>query len=166
MAQDTQTATIPQTHQRSRFRRLRISVGILWLLLAVVLLGYQLLTPARVKVTWETATEQGTAGFNIYRSQDDDKGFLLVNDGQLIESRGDSFSGARYAYIDDHVERGKTYYYILEEIELDGGANRYENEVIEYTIAKLSWWAVALTIFSGAVGLVILINGLKEINQA
>jgi hypothetical protein len=132
------------------------------LLLAVVLLTYQLVSPAVVEVTWETATEQGTAGFNVYRSENDNESFLRVNDGQLIESIGDSVSGARYAFIDDNVKRGRTYYYILEEIELDGSANRYTNEVIEYTTAKLSWWAMALTIFSSAVGLLMLINGLKE----
>jgi hypothetical protein len=134
----------------------------LWLLLAVVLLAHQLIAPAIVEVTWETATEQSTAGFNVYRSENDAEGFLRVNDGQLIESIGDSVSGARYAFIDDKVERGRTYYYILEEIELDGSANRYTNEVIEYTTAKVSGWAMALTIFSSAVGLLMLINGLKE----
>jgi len=143
-----------------------IGVGILWLLLAVALIIYQLVIPGRVEITWETATEQRTAGFNIYRSSEPIQGFVLINEDQLIGSQGGSVFGARYSYFDDNVEAGKTYYYLLEEVEFDGTKNRYDDELFQHTVPGITWWAVILTVASAAAGAVLLISGLKEKREA
>ena len=64
-------------------------------MLAVVLLIYQLVDPANVEITWETATENRTAGFNIYRSSKPEGEFILINEGEFIDSRGGPISGAQ-----------------------------------------------------------------------
>ena len=150
------------TNQPNRSGNVLIGVGILWLLLAAALIIYQLASPSRVEISWETATEQRTAGFNIYRSSDPTDGFVLINEGHLISSQGGSVSGARYSFFDDEVEAGKTYYYLLEEVEFDATQNRYKDEVFEHTVPGITWWAIILTTGSAAAGIAMLISGLKE----
>ena len=159
MGQDSRTAA---ANQQDRSGTLLIGVGILWLLLAGVLLIYQLVTPGRVEITWETATEQRTAGFNIYRSSEPTQGFALINRDHVISSQGGSVSGARYSFFDDDVEAGKTYYYLLEEVEFDGTQKRYNDEIFEHTVPEITWWAVILTAGSAAFGAALIISGLRE----
>ena len=145
-----------------RSGKLLIFVGVLWLLLAGALLIYQLVTPSKVEITWETATEQQTAGFNIYRSSVPDGDFVLINENKLIDSQGSPVSGASYKFIDDKVVAGEKYFYVLEEVEFDSTKNRYEDDIFEYDVPEVTWWAVILTAVSAIIGLVILMSGLKE----
>lgn len=162
MGQDSRTVTLSPTNQPRRSGNMLIGVGILWLLLAVALIIYQLASPGRVKLSWETATEQRTAGFNIYRSSNPTSGFVLINEGHLISSQGGSVSGARYSFFDDDVEAGETYYYLLEEVEFDATKNRYKDEVFEHTVPGIRWWAIILATGIAAAGMTMLISGLKE----
>ncbi len=154
--------TDTSSSRRQRSGNLLVLVGILWLLLAAALLFYQLVIPSKVEITWETATEQQTAGFNIYRSNSPDGDFILINENKMIDSLGSPVSGARYNFVDDNVDAGETYYYVLEEIEFDSTSNRYEEDVFEYDVPVVTWWAVILTAGSAVIGLVILMAGLKE----
>ncbi len=162
-----QTPTTNQSSQSGEIAqksssKLLILMGALWLILAAALLFYQLSIPAQVEITWTTSTEQNTAGFFIYRSQDADGEFELVNDGQMINSQGSPVSGAEYAFIDDDVQPGETYYYLLEEVELDNSRNRYENDMFTYEVPSVTWWVLLLTGVSVLMGLALLIIGLKE----
>jgi len=148
--------------RRKHSGKLLVLVGMLWLLLAAALLFYQSVIPSKVEIAWETATEQQTAGFNIYRSNNPDSDFVLINKNKLIDSQGSSVSGARYKFIDENVVPGETYYYILEELEYDSTKNRYEDDIFEYDVPEVTWWAVILTAGSAVIGLVILMAGLKE----
>ncbi len=155
-----ETSSAPAQHIRSGI--LLIVAGILWLLLAFALVIYQFANPAKVEITWETATELRTAGFNLYRSADQTGDYILINEGRLIDSQGGPASGAHYSYIDEGVQAGRTYYYILEEVELDASLNRYDDEVFEYSVPTTIWWITILTIGSTVIGIVLLISGLKE----
>jgi hypothetical protein len=141
---------------------LRIGIGFMWLLLAVALLVYHFSDTAKIEITWETATEQGTVGFNVYRSSDPDNEYILINKDQFIDSKGGPVSGAQYSFVDQNVEAGKTYYYLLEEIESDGRQNRYTDEIMQYPVPDNTWWAVGLAVFSALFGLVIFGLDLKE----
>ena len=141
---------------------LLVALGTLWLLLAAALLGYELLSPPQVEITWETATEQNTAGFNLYRSQAADGEFILVNEDAFIASEGDAVSGASYAYTDSAVSAGATYYYVLEEIETDGSLIRFEEDLFEYTVPGTTWWVLGLAIVSAVVGLAMITVGRRE----
>ncbi|MCX5905591.1 MAG: T9SS C-terminal target domain-containing protein, partial [Proteobacteria bacterium] len=68
---------------------------------------------------WETAAEMENAGFNIYRSETADGEFVKINDG-LISAKGSATEGASYTFVDRRTERGKTYYYKLEDVDLSG----------------------------------------------
>ena len=107
--------------QRSGSHRLLITaLGLLWFIVAAALWISWERTGPRVDVTWETATEQGTAGFRLYRREGENGDFLPVSEDHFVQSLGGPTSGASYSYSDDQVEAGKTYYYQLEEIEADG----------------------------------------------
>jgi len=72
-----------------------------------------------VNLTWSTASEIDNAGFNLYRSETEDGEYTKINDA-LIQAEGSSTQGASYEYTDTGLRNGKTYYYKLEDIDLNG----------------------------------------------
>ena len=74
---------------------------------------------AAVFVEWTTETEVETAGFNLYRSESPAGPYVKVNPA-LIPGASDPLLGGRYVYTDTNVIAGRTYYYKLEDVELDG----------------------------------------------
>ena len=70
-------------------------------------------------LTWETESEIDNAGFNIYRAEAEDGEYIKIN-ASLIPARGSVAQGEAYTFVDRSVERGKTYYYKLEDIDLSG----------------------------------------------
>ncbi len=78
-----------------------------------------------VLLSWTTASEVNTAGFNIYRSEKRDGPYTQIN-SQIIPTSFDKVAGAKYQYQDTTVEPGKTYYYQLEDVELGGTVKRHD----------------------------------------
>ena len=66
----------------------------------------------KVQLEWETATEIDHAGFFLSRSTEASGGY--VNIGEFIPAQGDSITGSYYSYVDNEVNNGILYYYILE----------------------------------------------------
>jgi hypothetical protein len=147
---------------KSRSANLLIGIGFLWLLLAAALLLFHFTDKPTVEIVWETATEQGTVGFNVYRSEKAGTGYTLINADQFINSAGGPVSGAQYTLVDRDVIAGRTYYYILEEVEADGSTNRYDTDIVQFTVPNSSWWAIGLAVCSALFGLVMVAFGLKE----
>ncbi|HOU15417.1 MAG TPA: hypothetical protein PKZ84_20105 [Anaerolineae bacterium] len=112
----------------------RLKVAFPWgrILLAVVLFvsGLWLLLAdiPPVALTWETASEVGTAGFNVYRAAVPGGDFVQVNTA-LIPAEGDELAGATYRFADDNVAPGQRYEYRIEEVEWDGTINVYPETV-------------------------------------
>ncbi len=77
--------------------------------------------PGNKKATlmWKTASEIDNAGFNIYRAESPDGDYVKINDS-LIIGQGSSMRGATYAFVDRDVQNRKTYYYKLQDIDLEG----------------------------------------------
>ncbi|MFC1568936.1 FlgD immunoglobulin-like domain containing protein [bacterium] len=73
---------------------------------------------------WETASEVNNAGFNIYKSSDYDGDFELINMA-LIPGEGNNSSGHVYTFKDINVQLDHTYYYKLENVDLDGKTNAF-----------------------------------------
>lgn len=112
--------------RRRGFRRvfwavlaLLLAVGGAWLLFADL---------APVVLTWETASEVGAAGFNVYRSPAGEDDFTKVNE-TLIPTQGDEMVGASYRFEDPNVKPGVRYRYRIEEVELDGTTTLYPETV-------------------------------------
>lgn len=135
-----------------------IGLGIMWIILAVVILVLQIFESPNIDIEWETETEIDTAGFNIYRSETADGEYVRIND-QIIPSQSDAVSGAQYTFEDRNVERGKTYYYQLEDIEYDNSTHRHET--LTGRVGGLNWWTIPLTLLSGIVGTLMIFFGLR-----
>ena len=95
-----------------------------------------------VALTWETASEVGTAGFNVYRAPASaaasDHAWTKVNDA-LIPAQGDGVVGARYRYEDQGLQPGRLYRYQIEEVEWDGSVTRFP-EVVEVRAGLPTLW--------------------------
>jgi len=73
----------------------------------------------KVILYWSTESEIDNAGFNIYRSESEDGDYEQINDS-LIAAEGSPTEGAEYEFVDDDVKNRRTYYYIIEDIDLNG----------------------------------------------
>ena len=78
---------------------------------------------ASVIVEWSTASELNTAGFNLFRSERPDGEYIRVNHF-IIPASGDSFTGSDYSFEDRGLINGQRYYYLLEDIDQNGKAQR------------------------------------------
>jgi hypothetical protein len=73
----------------------------------------------RVKLEWVTESEIENAGFNIYRSETEADGYVKINSA-LIAAKGSETKGAKYVFTDNIAKNRKTYFYKLEDIDLNG----------------------------------------------
>lgn len=115
-----------------------------------------------VVVEWTTESEVDLAGFNLYRSDSPAGPYVKVN-AALIPGALDPLLGGKYAYTDTNVVAGQTYYYKLEDIELDGATALHGPiEVVAEAgspsaFANLAaWWPLVVLIAVLALGGVIL----------
>ncbi len=73
----------------------------------------------KVIIKWETGTEIDNIGFNILHSEAESGEYVKINE-KLIPARGNATKGTSYRFIDKSVKSGKTYYYKLEDIDMNG----------------------------------------------
>jgi hypothetical protein len=73
----------------------------------------------KVILEWSTESEIDNAGFNLYRSESENGEYSKINTS-LIPAQGSSTRGSSYEFIDNAVQNRKTYYYKLEDIDLNG----------------------------------------------
>ena len=84
-------------------------------------LSYFTATPKSGKVIlqWTTEAEIDNAGFNLFRSLSEDGDYVKINT-ELIPAKGSSTQGVTYEFTDTNMKNRKTYYYKLEDIDLNG----------------------------------------------
>ena len=116
-------------------------LGTIWLILAVGIAISQLTNGPTIEITWKTASEFDTAGFNIYRSEQRNQGFLRIND-DLIHGADGTALGAEYIFVDRDVMRGTTYFYRLEDVEYDNSTTLHE--IISGRADYVENWAILL----------------------
>jgi hypothetical protein len=136
-------------------RRVVALLGLLWLLLAAAIILLQLINRPSITVEWQTETEVDTAGFNVYRSLSPDGPYERL-DAELIPSRGSATSGNSYTFTDDSVSSRQTYYYQLEDVEMDNSTARHE--IVSYTAPGTGWWVVAAVALSVVFGQALLVK--------
>jgi hypothetical protein len=102
----------------------RIYSAVISLLVLSVVLVACAVSPTRIVVQWETASEINTAGFNLYRSERAEGPYTKVN-VQIIPASTDPVLGGKYVYEDTNVVPGRTYYYQLEDVEFSGTTARH-----------------------------------------
>ncbi len=103
-------------------RTIKLLIGLT--LLAAVFLLWQASREATVLVEWSTASELDTVGFNLYRADIPQGPYVQVNH-ELIPASSDPLAGGDYSYPDRAVQPGRTYYYELEEVQSNGGRDRF-----------------------------------------
>jgi hypothetical protein len=72
-----------------------------------------------VVLRWETASEAGTLGFFVLRS-DDEKGPYIRIHTEIIPAQGEGSQGASYRFTDKEVSAGAGYWYQVVEVASDG----------------------------------------------
>lgn len=78
----------------------------------------------QVILKWVTESEIDNAGFNIYRAETENGAYVKIND-LIISAKGAATEGASYDFSDKHVKLWKTFYYKLEDIDLNGTATMH-----------------------------------------
>jgi hypothetical protein len=78
----------------------------------------------KVILTWTTETEIDNVGFNLYRAEAADGVYKRINSA-VIAANGSATQGAAYSYTDSGLQNGKTYYYKLEDLDLNGAATMH-----------------------------------------
>jgi len=127
------------------------SIGVGWLLFALSIILFQLNQPPTITIEWQTDTEQATAGFFVTRALSEGGSFERIHT-QLIPSNGSSTLGAVYQFTDHDVEAGQTYFYLLQEIELDNSIKQYADFIQEHKAVWFStkWrWLTAVSTLIG-----------------
>ena len=82
---------------------------------------------------WRMASEKDNWGFNIWRSEHPDSGFVSLpgdREDLTVYGIGNHPDTFQYTWLDEGVEGGKTYYYRLESVGING-----EHEFYGYTIS-------------------------------
>ncbi len=74
----------------------------------------------RVRLSWQTETEMNAFGFYIHRADSPDGETRVINAQSPVHAAGTTTIPQRYRYYDLDVEAGKTYYYKLEQVDVDG----------------------------------------------
>ncbi len=73
-----------------------------------------------ITVTWETTIEVNNVGFNLYRSDATDGPYTPLNETLIPSQAPGSMQGATYTWRDEAVIPGHTYFYQLEDIDVNG----------------------------------------------
>jgi hypothetical protein len=87
----------------------------------LILLSSFTATPSSSKVIlqWSTESEINNSGFNIYRAQSEKGEYFKINDAH-IPTKGSPTEGASYEFIDEDVKNRTKYWYMLEDVDLNG----------------------------------------------
>lgn len=73
-----------------------------------------------VKLEWATITEVSNLGFHLYRAESADGPWTRLNDSLIPTRWPGSSIGAQYEFIDEAVQKGVAYYYLLEDVDVGG----------------------------------------------
>lgn len=103
--------------------------------------------PGGVALRWETVSEVRHVGFNVLRADAADGPWRQVSSALIPASAPGSSTGSAYTWEDRDVEPGRTYYYTLEDVSIDGLTTRHEPLVVTLQGPN----AVRLTEFTGRV---------------
>jgi hypothetical protein len=126
----------------------------LWFIMAAALLALPWALPAQIEIEWVTGSEYNTVGFNIYRGDGAEGPFERLNE-QLIPAEGGMTGGGQYRFLDETVAAGRSYYYILEDIEFSGQTEQHEPIMGQSPDPRRWSWPLAL--FSALFGAALLI---------
>lgn len=88
-----------------------------------------------VTLFWETVFEEGSAGFHVWRSEDDEQGEYIRITTSMIPAAGNSDTSLNYDFTDSSVVVGVNYWYKIEAVYL-GGDSFFFGPVVPVIIAE------------------------------
>lgn len=74
----------------------------------------------RVRLSWRTETESNAFGFLVHRGESLEGPLEILNANNPVQAAGTTTVPQQYVYYDLDMESAQTYYYRLEQIDLDG----------------------------------------------
>lgn len=77
-----------------------------------------------VQLRWSTESETNSWGFHLLRSLSENSGYEQIT-AELIRGAGNSTNRRDYQWVDARVESAKTYYYKLQQLDINGGSHFY-----------------------------------------
>ncbi|HPS38500.1 MAG TPA: T9SS type A sorting domain-containing protein, partial [Candidatus Cloacimonadota bacterium] len=84
-----------------------------------------------VSLNWITQSETGVVGFSIYRSQEDNLESAALISPMITATNTSQMQS--YVYVDEEIFEDGTYYYWLENADLDGTRDYHGPTTIQYT---------------------------------
>lgn len=99
-----------------------------------------------VVVSWTTASEQNTYGFNVYRSTTESGSYSKVNQ-DLIPGHGTTQEPHSYVFADYDVQKGQTYYYKIEDVSVDGSSSLHGPVAVPVGDEVTSSWGAIKAVF-------------------
>jgi hypothetical protein len=78
-----------------------------------------------VELFWRTESELHCAGFHIWRSENKEGTFKKIT-SEIIPGYGNSSTGHEYTFFDEDLHSGLMYWYILEEVAINGISTFYD----------------------------------------
>ena len=118
---------------------------------------------AVVVIDWSTASEIDIVGFNIYRGEQNEEDFSKIN-SEIIPASQEPLTGGNYSFQDHDVTPGRVYYYLLEDVSMDGGVSR--NGPIEVKAQADFWLSLLISITFGLSTLGLIINRERMLKKA
>jgi len=94
-------------------------------------------TSEAVIIKWRTESETNNLGFNLYRSENRQGKYVRVN-SHLIAGAGSTDKPHTYQFVDEGITAGKTYYYYIEYISLNG--TKEKSPIIEAIKGTILDW--------------------------
>lgn len=137
----------------------------LWLALSLGSLLTAWFWPTAVSISWETASEQATAGFHLSRSQTADGPFARIT-ATPLPAQGNAASGAQYRFVDRSVTPGVRYFYLLEEVELDQTIRPYPHHIQPVHAPRWPVWTWPTVLTSSAAALFFFYRSRATMNDA
>lgn len=159
LTEGAQIAPVEPANVSHRQRRPFLLLGFVWLGLAVVVALLFLTGPTPIVIEWQTETEVNAAGFHLYRAEDPAGPFTRLNE-QLIQARGSAISGASYEFVDEDVTPGVSYYYRLEDVELDSGTTQHD--IVTFTAPSSPRWLPVVIVASVFIGAILFWKGMHS----
>lgn len=116
------------------FSLLRRNIDLLlYFLLVIVVIGGAFTwwqgRQSALTIRWTTESELDIVAFNLYRADAATADYRRINEAP-IPAATDPVLGGDYAFVDEDVVRGQTYYYALETVDRFGNVRRRDPEPI------------------------------------
>jgi len=99
------------------------------------------IVPEGIQLNWTTASEINNLGFEIWRAELPDSSYQLVSDytyNEALRGAGNQNQETNYSYVDEQVQNGKSYYYILVDVDFNNNKTRHGPLEVRYDVPSLA----------------------------